>query len=441
MVTPSRMNLHSRLSFSLLVGLLVLPSGVALAMSGDLEMKTENFTLSDTTVVHGQTVRLYATVNNNSGTDLLGSVQFKNSNGTPIGSDQPVSVLKNGTDTVFVDWTATAGTHTLTATVVPWDKTKDNPENNSTPKAVTADYDFDNDGVGNAQDPDDDNDEVQDAKDAFPLDKEESTDTDEDGTGNNTDEDDDNDSTPDVTDQLPDNPTEVVDTDGDGTGNNADEDDDNDGLTDIVETNTTTTPSSSTTTTAPTTDPLNPDTDGDTHLDGADIFPVDPEEWVDTDSDGIGNNTDTDDENDGLPDKKDPFPLNKGPEIVLEEYEETGPATPEFPQGTRIRIMNASKSYDPEGEEVVFRWFSKDGRLIGEEAILKLQIGTNTLFPTQLSVTDKTGEERIKKLKLTAVKYWKAMGASLGISLLLVLAILTALRYFSHAPKKKSRKK
>ena len=53
---------------------------------------------------------------------------------------------------------------------------------------------------------------------------------------------------------------------------------------------------------SPPTDPLNPDSDGDTYLDGDDAFPLDDTEWLDTDGDGIGNNTDADDDNDGLSD-------------------------------------------------------------------------------------------------------------------------------------------
>ena len=58
-----------------------------------------------------------------------------------------------------------------------------------------------------------------------------------------------------------------------------------------------------------------PDTDGDGEADFADVdddndgvddgqdaFPLDPSESLDTDGDGIGNNADTDDDNDGLPD-------------------------------------------------------------------------------------------------------------------------------------------
>ena len=44
------------------------------------------------------------------------------------------------------------------------------------------------------------------------------------------------------------------------------------------------------------------DSDGDGVPDVDDAFPNDPNESVDTDSDGIGNNADTDDDNDGIPD-------------------------------------------------------------------------------------------------------------------------------------------
>jgi hypothetical protein len=79
--------------------------------------------------------------------------------------------------------------------------------------------------------------------------------------------------------------------DGDSLGNVCDEDDDNDGLTDnyedlnldgIVDIGET--------------DPLNNDTDSDGLLDGVDPFPLD------TDNDGINNNTDLDDDDDGFSD-------------------------------------------------------------------------------------------------------------------------------------------
>jgi len=44
------------------------------------------------------------------------------------------------------------------------------------------------------------------------------------------------------------------------------------------------------------------DYDGDGVDDETDPFPADPSEWLDTDNDGIGNNADTDDDGDGMPD-------------------------------------------------------------------------------------------------------------------------------------------
>ena len=56
------------------------------------------------------------------------------------------------------------------------------------------------------------------------------------------------------------------------------------------------------------TDPLNRDSDGDGTADGYDAFPVDASEQFDTDNDGIGDVADTDDDNDGILDVDDLFP-------------------------------------------------------------------------------------------------------------------------------------
>ena len=55
-----------------------------------------------------------------------------------------------------------------------------------------------------------------------------------------------------------------------------------------------------------------PDGDGDNVPDLIDAFPTDPNEWVDSDGDGIGNNADPDDDNDGILDVNDPLPLEPG---------------------------------------------------------------------------------------------------------------------------------
>jgi len=54
------------------------------------------------------------------------------------------------------------------------------------------------------------------------------------------------------------------------------------------------------------------DDDGDGFADALDAFPLNNSESLDTDSDGIGNNADTDDDGDGVTDSADAFPLNSG---------------------------------------------------------------------------------------------------------------------------------
>ena len=52
------------------------------------------------------------------------------------------------------------------------------------------------------------------------------------------------------------------------------------------------------------------DYDNDGYENSVDAFPNNPNEWLDTDSDGIGNNADPDDDGDGVLDEQDVFPLN-----------------------------------------------------------------------------------------------------------------------------------
>jgi PKD repeat protein len=97
-----------------------------------------------------------------------------------------------------------------------------------------------------------------------------------------------------------------LDTDSDGVFNREDEDDDNDGLTDYQEYE-------------EATDPLNPDTDSDDHLDGEDAFPHDPSEFKDSDFDGVGDREDVfpedatewkDTDGDGIGDSADFLPIH-----------------------------------------------------------------------------------------------------------------------------------
>jgi len=108
------------------------------------------------------------------------------------------------------------------------------------------------------------------------------------------DSDDDGDGVDDVNDYDPLDPEVYADTDGDNIPDNIDADDDNDGVND--------------THLVPTLD-----SNGDLiyELQPLDIFPLNQFEWADTDSDGIGDNTDNDDDNDGRSDNFDTFPNNR----------------------------------------------------------------------------------------------------------------------------------
>ena len=118
--------------------------------------------------------------------------------------------------------------------------------------------DVDGDGLPNDRDPDDDNDGTPDAKDAFPLDPSEWEDVDGDLIGDRLDAD--------------------VDADGKGDDRNGN------GRPDYEER----------------------DIDGDgvprCEANPWDVFPLDPNEWRDTDAAGVGDNADTDDDGDGWSD-------------------------------------------------------------------------------------------------------------------------------------------
>ncbi len=92
--------------------------------------------------------------------------------------------------------------------------------------------DFDNDGIPDRDDNDDDNDGFADITDAFPFNATEWLDSDSDHIGNNADGDDDNDGVADSEDVFPLDALEQIDNDQDGIGNNSDTDDDDDGIVD-----------------------------------------------------------------------------------------------------------------------------------------------------------------------------------------------------------------
>lgn len=297
--------------------------------------------------MEGSPVRIYSTATNYSNQDLLGVVRFFD-NDAQVGGDQAISLFAGKTDDIFIDWIPTYGNHKIAVKIYPWEPKIDDPSNNWISTEVFAVQDTDHDGIPNETDNDDDGDGVPDSEDAFPLNSREQYDTDGDGIGNNADKDDDGDEVPDEFDEMPLDPNETTDTDKDGIGNIADNDDDGDGLTDAEEENIKT-------------DPLNPDTDGDTYNDKEDAFPLNPDEWLDTDADKLGNNKDTDDDNDGIPDTEDDFPLNKGPVIKFTD-EDFNISLFE------THLFDASPSYDKDGEIVSYLW-EIDGEILEGNSI------------------------------------------------------------------------
>jgi len=396
----------------------ILISSSVFAYSGDISMSNGTLRFSSDNFIQGQTVRIYSSATNNSQQDLLGVVRFF-ANNSQISSDQAVSIFVGKTDDIFIDWTPqTYGNQTIKAQIFPWDSELDDPSNNTISTNIYIAPDTDGDGIPNASDPDDDNDGISDDNDDFPLDPGEQHDTDGDGQGDNADPDDDNDGIPDEHDDLPYDPNESTDTDGDGQGNIEDTDDDNDTVLDIQEDN-------------QGTDPLNPDTDGDSYNDGIDPFPLDPNEWEDTDNDQIGDNTDTDDDNDGILDEMDDFPKNKGPFIELKK-------NPKLVDILDPYTFDASPSYDEDGNIISYIWKINGEEFEGNSVTHTFEkVGKHSI---ELTITDNQGEQRSKTFQVSVLNL--NLFLQLGLTLLLILlAILMYTKYIAKAKNSKLKKK
>lgn len=183
--------------------------------------------------------------------------------------------------------------------------------------ALPSTLDTDNDGCHNFEDMDDDNDGYSDTEDVLPFDSIDWLDNDNDGSdchwwefsspthcgGDNRDTDDDNDGWSDsweiicLTNQF-DETSIPVNSDGDYYTRYQN-------LTEIYSLI-----NNSANSGGIGCDVTDIDDDNDGYLDDLDDFPVDRYEWLDTDSDGIGDNADEDDDNDGYSDWNDTFPLD-----------------------------------------------------------------------------------------------------------------------------------
>ncbi len=145
-------------------------------------------------LVEGTNVKLYARIWNYSGDDVTASVKFS-MNGNQIGPLQNISLRAGGlADEVFTSLTVPSGAFSIRAEIVDTSSADVNVSNNVIEvKLITAQLDNDKDGIGNLDDPDNDNegltndqefqigtdqfkadtdgDGVSDKNDAYPLDK------------------------------------------------------------------------------------------------------------------------------------------------------------------------------------------------------------------------------------------------------------------------------
>ena len=260
-------NLFVKIVFfgTVICAVIFLPQGVgAEILNYDMGISSSDIFFSETTLIAGQKITLYAVINNYGKYDIPGYASFYTGSQL-IGSSQVVSIRAYGvSDEVFVNFVVPEGSFNIRVDITRVNNTEDkqpiadeNPANNS---ALTGMFypekDADGDGV---------------------IDK--------------------NDNCPNMAN------SDQTDTDGDKVGNVCDSDDDNDGLTDEKEREIGT-------------NPLDSDTDDDGILDGQDNCPkISNQNQADKDKDGAGDACDSvdnsvppppaDTDGDGVPNGRD----------------------------------------------------------------------------------------------------------------------------------------
>ena len=181
------------------------------AAAADLTIAQEDIRFSKPILTTGETVRLYARVQNVGTEDVVGYVTFFQGDAV-IGKSQVISVISGGLpEEIFIDFLVPAGTFNIRAEIQGTDPEDSNPSNNM---AITSMIDPMEDA---------DRDGVADEVDNCPAQQNKTqTDTDNDGLGNSCDEDDDNDGLTDSVEKELGTNAEQKDSDVDGTEDSKD---------------------------------------------------------------------------------------------------------------------------------------------------------------------------------------------------------------------------
>jgi hypothetical protein len=119
-------------------------------------------------------VRVFVAIQNNTGSELTGTVQFRVDD--ELIGEQTVTAQTGRLIEAAASWTPTYGTSTVTATLLETNLADENASSTPVSVAVAAatatrfvDRDTDGDGTGDQTDTDDDNDGILDEDDAEPL--------------------------------------------------------------------------------------------------------------------------------------------------------------------------------------------------------------------------------------------------------------------------------
>ncbi|MDD2785271.1 MAG: thrombospondin type 3 repeat-containing protein [Patescibacteria group bacterium] len=209
--------------FLFAAALAIAPIGAYAAVDYDILIPSGGITTDHSTVLLGQTAKIYVTVDNAGTVDTEGTAMFSD-DGVNIGM-KAVSAKANGkSEEVWLSWKPEIlGQHTISVKLIPDSNVTDpSPANNERSISILVDKDTDNDGIGDSVDPDTDGDGTSNGQDQFPLDPNMTKDTDHDGIDDSKDSDIDNDGLYNWDEtKIGTDPTKY-DTDGDGVGDKED---------------------------------------------------------------------------------------------------------------------------------------------------------------------------------------------------------------------------